>query len=181
MDHRDHLDLLRQGIANPGGRWADFGSGRGSFTLALAELLGPTAEIYSIDKDAGALREQARAFQAKLASFPTDRLQWITADFTKALDLPALDGAIAANSIHFLREKEPFLELVYAYLRPGGGLILVEYNVDRGNLWVPHPVSFQTWKNIAGRSGFVETRLLHTRPSRFLKEVYSAVSFKPYR
>lgn len=181
MDHRDHLDLLRPGIPNPGGSWADFGSGRGAFTLALAELIGPAGEIYSIDKDAGALDNQGRAFQARLPSFPTERLHCIVADFTRPLDLPPLDGAVAANSIHFLREKEPFLELVQAYLRPGGRLILVEYNVDRGNVWVPHPISFQTWKMLAERSGFVETRLLRIRPSRFLKEIYSAVSLKPYR
>jgi SAM-dependent methyltransferase len=179
MDHDDHLDLLREGIPGPGGTWADFGSGSGAFTLALAELLGPAGEIYSIDKDPGALRNQARAFQARLPSFPPDRLHWIVADFTQALDLPPLDGAVAANSIHFLREKGPFVGLVHTYLRPGGRLILVEYNVDRGNLWVPHPISFQTWKTIAGQSGFIGTRLLHTRPSRFLKEIYSAVSSKP--
>jgi SAM-dependent methyltransferase len=179
MDHGDHLGLLREGITSPGGTWADFGSGRGAFTLALAELLGSTAEIYSIDKDSGALREQARALQARLPGFPSDRLHQVNADFTRPLDLPQLDGALAANSLHFLRVKEPFLRLVHAYLRPGGRLILVEYNVDRGNLWVPYPVSFEAWVNLAGRSGFVGTRLLRTRPSRFLKEIYSSASQKP--
>jgi SAM-dependent methyltransferase len=178
MDHRDHLDLLREGIPGPGGKWADFGSGNGAFTLALAELLGSEGEIFSIDKDSIALRNQARAFQAHLAWFPQERLHLITADFTQPVDLPPLDGAIAANSIHYLRKKEPFLGRVHAFLRPGGRLVLVEYNVDRGNLWVPHPVSFETWKAMAGRSGFGDTRLLHTRPSRFLKEIYSAMSIK---
>ena len=179
MDHSDHLDLLREGISTPGGTWADFGSGSGAFTLALAELLGLGGEIFSIDKDGGALRTQERSFQSRLPLFPSDRLHLIPADFTRPLEMPPLDGAIAANSLHFLREKEPAVRLIHAYLKPGGRLILVEYNVDRGNLWVPHPISFQTWKAIAERSGFVDTQLLHTRPSRFLKEIYSAVSFKP--
>jgi len=38
MDHKDHVNLLRNGITNAGGVWADFGSGQGAFTLALAEL-----------------------------------------------------------------------------------------------------------------------------------------------
>ena len=60
MDHRDHVNLLRGGVQTPAGLWADFGSGAGAFTLALAELLGDGAQIISIDKDAGALRAQER-------------------------------------------------------------------------------------------------------------------------
>ena len=54
MDHRDHVNLLQAGIPAPGGVWADLGSGTGAFTLALADLIGPTGTIYSADQDAGA-------------------------------------------------------------------------------------------------------------------------------
>ena len=40
MNHTDHVNLLREGISEPGGVWAEFGSGSGAFTMALAELLG---------------------------------------------------------------------------------------------------------------------------------------------
>jgi len=40
MKHTEHVNLLRRGIPAPGGVWADFGSGTGAFTLALAELTG---------------------------------------------------------------------------------------------------------------------------------------------
>ncbi len=56
MNHADHVRLLRGGVPAPGGVWADFGSGEGAFTLALADLLGTSGEIYSVDQDAGALR-----------------------------------------------------------------------------------------------------------------------------
>ncbi len=69
------------------------------------------------------------------------------------------------------------MQLIRSYLRPGGRLILVEYNTDRGNYWVPQPLSFQTWAALAGRAGFTGTTLLATRPSRFLGQIYSAVSF----
>ena len=59
MNHRDHVNLLRRGVPEPGGVWADLGSGAGAFTLALAELVGPGAEIYAVDKDRGALRQLA--------------------------------------------------------------------------------------------------------------------------
>lgn len=173
MQHQDHVQLIRRGIDAPGGVWADLGSGGGAFTLALADLLGPTAHIYSVDRDARSLQEQARAMRAQ---FPSANVDYLTADFTSQLALPPLDGLLLANSLHFVRHKGPILDQLRAYLRPGGRLLLVEYNVDKGNLWVPYPLSYPTWESLSSQHGFRQTRLLTTAPSRFLREMYAAVS-----
>jgi hypothetical protein len=55
-------------------------------------------------------------------------------------------------------------------------LLLVEYDADRGNAWVPHPMSFDTWRDLADANGFSGTRKLASVPSRFLGRIYSAVS-----
>ena len=52
------MRLLRGGVPIPGGVWADFGSGDGAFTLALADLLGPGARICSVDREAHSLARQ---------------------------------------------------------------------------------------------------------------------------
>ncbi len=176
MNHADHVALIQNGIAQKGGTWADFGSGTGAFTLALAECMGPTGHIYSIDQKSSSLRQQEQVMNGR---FPQNHVTYLTADYTHPLDLPLLDGIVMANALHFQRRKDSLLQLLYSYLRPGGRLILVEYNVDRGNLWVPHPLSFPTWQTVAAQNGFVKTNLLATRPSRFLHEIYAAVSIKP--
>jgi ubiquinone/menaquinone biosynthesis C-methylase UbiE len=173
MDHNDHVNLLRAGVPGPGGVWADLGAGDGAFTLALAELLGQGGEIYAVDRDAGALRRQAQSMRAR---FPEVRVHYRVADFRQRLDLPPLDGVVMANSLHFQRDKDRVVGLVRGYLRPGGRLILVEYDTDRGNPWVPHPLSYQTWREVARRNGLAETTLLSTRRSRFLGRIYSALS-----
>lgn len=81
-----------------------------------------------------------------------------------------------ANSLHFVRDKQPVLEAVHRMLRPGGRLIVVEYGADRGNPWVPHPFTYGSWEKMAARAGFRNTRLLKTIPSRWLGSMYSAVS-----
>ena len=81
-----------------------------------------------------------------------------------------------ANSLHFVKDKHPVLELVRGYLKPGGTFVLVEYDADRGNVWVPHPISYTTWLAVAPRAGFSGTRLLGRVPSRFLGSIYSSVS-----
>jgi ubiquinone/menaquinone biosynthesis C-methylase UbiE len=175
MNHSDHVRLLRKGVPQPGGVWADLGAGGGAFTLALAELLGPEATIYAVDRDGGALRQLARAMGER---FPATKLHCLTADFTHRLDLPLLDGLVMANSLHFVRSKEPVLQRVHGYLKPAGRLLLVEYNTDQGNIWVPHPLAFPTWQALANRNGFAATTLLATQPSRFLGEIYAAGSQK---
>lgn len=172
MDHSDHVNLLRNGVL-PGGVWADLGAGSGAFTLALAELAGPETTIYAVDRDRGALRQLAGAMQTQC---PSVTLHVQMDDFTKPLTLPLLDGVVMANSLHFVRRKEPVLQLVRGYLKPGACLLLVEYNTDGGNIWVPHPLSFSTWQQLANRCGFVSTALLATHPSRFLGEFYAAAS-----
>ena len=175
MDHRDHVGLIREGVEGGGPAWADLGSGEGAFTLALADLLGPTGSIQSIDRDRRALEMQARALQR---TFPAVRVTTLVADFTRPLELPPLDGIVMANSLHFQRDKLAVLRLVQGYLRPGGRLVLVEYDSDQGNHWVPYPLSFGTWARLAAEAGFRDTRRLASVPSRFLGSIYSALSVR---
>lgn len=173
MNHKDHVALLQKGISEKGGIWADLGSGSGAFTLALEDLLGPTGKIYSIDKDKRALKEQEKAMRS---NFPSANVEYKVADFTRPLDLPVLDGIVMANSLHYVRHKESILQLIRSYLRPGGRFILVEYNTDRGNMWVPYPLTYKTWETLAHQNGFTQTQLLSTVPSRYFGEIYSALS-----
>lgn len=178
MDHADHVGLLRGGVPRPGGTWADIGAGEGAFTLALADLLGPGARIVAVDRDAGALRVNASAVAAR---FPGIALTTLAGDLTAPLDLPSLDGLVAANSLHFVpRDRQvAAIRSLAAGLRPGAPFIVVEYDADRGNPWVPHPFSTATWSRLAAEAGLVDTTPLARVPSRFLGAIYSAVSRRP--
>lgn len=110
------------------------------------------------------------------AAFDQIRLDQRTADFTRALGFSGMDGVLMANALHFVRDKAPVLALVRSYLKPGGRFVLVEYDADRGNLWVPHPIGYTTWLAVAPGAGFATTRLLGRVPSRFLGAIYAAES-----
>ena len=200
MDHHDHVALIRAAVvpgsavvlaaghAGPGDHhpavgaripvWADIGAGSGAFTLALADLLGPGAEIIAVDRDAGALRANAAEVGAR---FPATRLRTVVADLTGPLDLPPLDGLVAANSLHFVardRQVETVRRLAER-LRPAGRFVVVEYDADRGNPWVPHPFSARTWERLAVEAGLEPPRVVGRVPSRFLEAIYAAVSRRP--
>jgi ubiquinone/menaquinone biosynthesis C-methylase UbiE len=172
MDHSDHVNLLRPANLSPGGTWADFGAGGGAFTLALRELAGPTAAIHAVDQDGSALLELERDHRARFKS--TDNLFLLANDFSRPLDLPPLDGVLMANSLHFFSDREKILRHTVPFLKSNGMLLLVEYNTDSGNPWVPYPLSFESFRALALRAGFSEPRLLARHPSRFLGEIYSA-------
>jgi len=177
VKHADHVALLAGGVnQGEGGTWADLGAGTGAFTLALADLIGPHGIIHAIDRDRASLAELRSAF---VSAVPVAELRVQAADFTRRLDLADLDGIVMANSLHFVEDKTRVLALVRGYLKHGGRLILVEYDSDHGNTWVPHPLSFETWRDLASETGFIETRKLATVPSRFLRRIYSALSLAP--
>src|SRR3954471_20297702 len=141
MNHADHVGLIRDGVLGGGPDWADLGSGAGAFTLALADVLGPGGSIQTIDRDAAVLDTQLGALRAR---FPAVDVTPQVADFTEPIHLPPLDGIVMANSLHFEPDKLAVLQLIRGYLRPGGRLVLVEYDADRGNAWVPYPLSYST-------------------------------------
>jgi ubiquinone/menaquinone biosynthesis C-methylase UbiE len=173
MNHNDHVNLLKPANLKQGGVYADFGAGSGAFTLALRELVGLDSTIYAVDKDRAALNELESSHRARFNS--TSNLILLPNDFSRALDLSPLDGIVMANSLHFFKDKEKILRHVLEFLKPNGALLIVEYNVDSGNMWVPYPLTFETYRTLAPRAGFTEPRLLAKTPSRFLKEFYSAL------
>lgn len=180
MEHAEHVALLRRGIPAQGGVWADFGAGEGAFTLALADLIGPTGTIYVIDAEARALRANQKAMAQH---FPAVTTHYLTADFTQPLTLPPLDGLVIANALHFVphHAQPATLALLKGYLQPTGRFLVVEYDTDQGNRWVPYPFSYAIWAEMALKAGFTHTEHLHRRGSRFLDAIYSAASWMDER
>lgn len=174
VNHADHVRLIAPGIPpNSGGRWADFGAGTGAFTLALRDIAGPEVEIIAVDRDAGDLRDLQRVM-ARV--FPGTVLQTRDADFARPLELPLLDGILAANSLHYVRDQVALLRRWRGHLTPGGRLIVVEYDTDRGNHWVPYALSFETFSRIAQDAGFTAPERIGSQPSRFLGGFFSALA-----
>ena len=177
MDHADHVALIQGAVEGRRGTWADLGSGEGAFTLALADVLGPGGTILSVDRDSGALRAQEREMRRR---FPQAVVEYRRADFTTpgsiGVDPASLDGFVMANSLHYVADQPAVLGHLVALLKPGGRFVLVEYDTETGNRWVPHPVPFAAWERLSAAAGLRRTHRVHQVPSRFLGHIYSAAS-----
>lgn len=101
----------------------DVGAGTGTGSLALARRFG-TAQMVAIDKSALMLeRVQAAARGQGLA----DRLRVVQADLDVTWpEVGAVDVAWAALSLHEFADPDRVLRDIYAALKPGGLLVVVE-------------------------------------------------------
>jgi SAM-dependent methyltransferase len=178
VDPRDAAALIRGGVEAPGATWADLGAGTGTFTRALATLLGPGGTVYAVDRDRGALAALSRPSRVRPAVDAT--VVTIAADFTRPLSLPPLDGVVLANALHFVpaEEQAPVLGRVAALLRPGAALVLVEYDRRAASRWVPHPVSPTRFAALAPPAGLAPPTPLAERRSSFGGVIYSAVAYR---
>ncbi|MGH7720252.1 MAG: class I SAM-dependent methyltransferase [Gemmatimonadaceae bacterium] len=158
----------------PGGTWADLGAGTGTFTRALRELLGPNGVVYAVDRS-----EQAVRALRRLAPHDGAALEVLHADFTGRLELPPLDGVLMANALHYARDQAAVLRRITALLRPGGRVVLVEYDRTHGNRWVPFPVPPERFRTLAAEAGLGAPRELGRRPSAYWREMYAAAAQRP--
>ena len=176
MKHADHVALIRGGVKRRGTRWLELGAGEGAFTLALADLVGSDGSILAVDRDRWALAELAARLTSRA---PQLALETLVADFETGLPAGPFDGVLAANSLHFVADQPAVVRAIRGVLAPGGALILVEYDAEHGNPYVPHPISLVRWEQLAADAGFTAPRLLHRVPSRFLGSIYGAVAVRP--
>ena len=175
MDSLDAAALIRPAIPRTSGVWADLGAGTGTFTRALAYLL-PQARIYAVDRNPSALAKLGRwLHQDGVTLVP------VTADFTGPLDLPELgtdplDGLLFANSLHYVADPVPVLRSLVTRLRPGGRVVIVEYDRRAANRWVPYPIPGVRIAPLAIAAGLTAPTIVATRPSAFGGTLYVAAA-----
>jgi hypothetical protein len=65
------------------------------------------------------------------------------------------------------------------WLKPSAVLIIVEYDAERANPWVPHPLPWSRLPHAAECAGFQDVRLLANVPSEYHGRMYAASCRKP--
>ena len=151
--------------------WCDLGCGKGTFTIALAQLLTRGSTIYAVDFDQGALK-----------GFPDEHdgveIRKIVGDLQNpTLNLPSVDGILMANTLHFIPDQGVFLRRL---LSAADRCLIVEYERSRPNRWGPYPVGFERLRQLFSEVGVERVEKLATRPSLFGGTMYSAFAGRSY-
>jgi trans-aconitate methyltransferase len=150
--------------------WADLGCGDGTFTLALAGRLAAGSTIHAVDRD-------ARAVESVPPIAGGVRIETYVSDFTRRWSFASvLDGILMANSLHFVESQRECLRRCAASLAPSGRFLIVEYDTDTANPWVPHPVSLVSLSRLMSEIGFRRVQKLGSRRSRYQRAaMYAAL------
>ncbi|WP_193217731.1 MULTISPECIES: trans-aconitate 2-methyltransferase [unclassified Imperialibacter] len=177
MELSTAIKLIENGVSNTGDAqsWLDLGAGNGLFTRALASMLPSGSVVTAIDKSSS-FSPTKNDLQG------TTRIETRVADFTtlRSEDLN-VNGLLMANSLHYVKDQEDFLKKVLDSLLPGGRLIVVEYDTDRGNTWVPYPLSFNSLSNLLAKTSAGFATRLATTPSQFQRGGIYSVLIRPAR
>lgn len=143
------INLIHPGVSDKTSVWADLGAGSGIFTLALNEILGFRGIVFAVDHRLDILREQLRIQYSRATIHLHEE------NFLNPMPfLPALDGILMANTLHYVCNQESFLaNLCDSHLKPGGTLLIVEYDRDFADPWVPYPLPLPHFERLASKIG----------------------------
>lgn len=113
----------------PGQSVADIGAGTGLFTNIFATQVGPEGKVYAVDIAQPFLDHiAAHARQAGLTQVETVR----SSAETCALPEASIDVAFICDTYHHFENHAAMLASIHRALRPGGRLVLVEFDRREG-------------------------------------------------
>jgi ubiquinone/menaquinone biosynthesis C-methylase UbiE len=133
--------VLGQAGIRPGMRCLDVGSGPGEVVRLLAELVGPDGQVTGVDSDGRLGREALGVLQATLPN--PERLSFVEADVEAAEELRGqpFDLVYARLLLSHLRDPVAMLRKLTVWTRPGGVLVVRDYDVPVVDIWPP----LETW------------------------------------
>ena len=148
-------------------QWADLGCGSGIFSYALTSLLPAGSNITCLDKtiqhiepfmNGVSLRFQQRDFENH--TFPER----------------SLSGILMANAIHYVEDKVALIKKLKDPLQPDGQWIIIEYDTNRANRWVPFPISFIRLQTLFKDMGYANIIRIGEHPSVYSNDpIYACV------
>ena len=154
MNLQDAIKLIQPAVIHQTqpSTWADLGCGSGLFTTALSSLLVQGSIVYAVDENKNALN--------KIKPIEGIELKKIVSNFEKdELPLQDLDGLLMANSLHYVKDKTTFVKKAMKWMKNESSFIIVEYDTNKSNHWVPYPISFDSLQKLFAEFGLTASKI----------------------
>lgn len=108
---------------------ADIGAGTGLYTLLFAEAAGPGGRVYAEDIEPKFLDLiNQRAEDAGVANITAV----LGREHDVSLPTNSVDIVFIADTYHYFEDREAVMKSVFEALRPGGSLVIVDYDLQPG-------------------------------------------------
>ena len=142
---------------------ADIGAGSGYFTRRFAEAVGPQGSALAVEIEPGFfpfIRQTAK-------ELGLDNLKPHHAEpDDPKLEPNSMDMVFICDTLHHIENRQPYYQKVYAALKPGGRLVVVDFFKNRDIPVGPGPKMRLSWSRVkwemerAGLRSKVEAGLL---------------------
>lgn len=172
LELKDAIDLIRFPANKNVQIWTDLGSGAGLFTKALASLLPQGSIIHAIDVNAKAGQKIPKEYNG--VSIETSVMDFSLGEFP----FHGMDGLLMANSLHYVKDKESFLKRMIDTLKDDGCFLLVDYDMNKANQWVPYPLPIAAAEELFLKCKAGSFQVLNKRKSVFGEQMMYAVLAK---
>ncbi len=81
-----------------------------------------------------------------------------------------------ANSLHYIQDQDASITKFKEALKPGGAFLIVEYDTDISNPWIPYPVHFKRLQKLFKNAGFSFIEKINEISSKYNQSnIYSAL------
>jgi ubiquinone/menaquinone biosynthesis C-methylase UbiE len=116
---------------------ADFGVGSGAYTVALADIVGPSGVVYAVDVQRELLtRVQNNAVQE---GYENIEIVWGDIETIGGVRIRDgyLDGVVLSNTLFQVDDKISTIQEAWRVLQPGGILVVIDWLDSFGGLGPP--------------------------------------------
>jgi ubiquinone/menaquinone biosynthesis C-methylase UbiE len=155
MSDEDAISLIEKAVSGHEQQvWADLGCGSGTFTKALNSLLSNGSHITAVDR--------------KKQQLDLPNVDFLQANFEHDnLKISGLNGILMANAIHYIADKAALVRKLEPMFKGSPLFIMIEYDTDRANPWVPFPITFKQLQTLFGTLGYYKIVKVSERPSAY--------------
>jgi ubiquinone/menaquinone biosynthesis C-methylase UbiE len=129
------MHLVRELGLMPSDRVADIGCGTGVYTIALANEVGVTGQVYAVDVHREALHTLASTLDKK--GIVNVEMIWADAEKAIPIDAYSLDALVLSNVLFQFSKIDKALSLISQLIKPEGQLLVVDWSASHGGIG-PH-------------------------------------------
>jgi ubiquinone/menaquinone biosynthesis C-methylase UbiE len=122
---RPRMGILKEVGIQPGFRVLDFGCGPGSYIPHLAALVGPSGEIYALDRHPLAIQNIQKLASKK----GLKNVKPLQSDGGTVLPDNSLDVVLLYDSFHEIDRPDEVLKELHRILKPGGILSFRDHHL----------------------------------------------------
>ena len=122
--------VLEQVGIQPGFRVLDYGCGPGSYTPPLAELVGESGRVYSLDIHPLAIKMVQNTIRKRQLT----NVETILSECNTGLPDSSVDVVILYDTFHDLHQPNTVLEELHRVLKPTGVLSVHDHHLKRDEL-----------------------------------------------